>query len=534
MELTFFRCFLAFSILLSPTFAIDKVRHSSEQHPVRQWDVIDISFQASDHVESPVDASFSAVFKCQSHQIKVAGFYNGNSEYLLRFTPTTEGKWTYTTKSSLASLNNQAGTLNVSAAAPARKGGIRVNPKANRQFQFENGDGYFPIAYEVDWLFALDANNAEDIPVTRKFVDQMAANGFNQVVMNVFAYDVNWKKDEKLKPEHDYGSPASFPFGGTNSSPIHSRLNIEYFQRLDRVIDYLDQKGIAAHLMIYVWNKLVNWPEPRSIEDNRYFDYVVKRYQAFPNLIWDVSKEALGYGRNDVTYIHDRIERLRNLDSYQRLITVHDYSYCRRFTDRIDFISVQLWGSELYSVMRKVYTDMPGKPILNIEHGGYERSPYVVFEGNYTSPEVCLERAWQCVFAGTYPSHYWQGAAWNVIIPDIDKLEPAERPRLEYYRHMNEFVHTYDVANLISGEKKSASGFCLHNGESLYLYYTPKENSHIDVRLKQYQGKTMTWKWFDPFTGKYSEPVTQKIPQWPRLAKSDDRGFRILVIEIAK
>lgn len=132
--------------------------------------------------------------------------------------------------------------------------------------------------------------------------------------MNVFAYEVTWKKDVRLDSVYDYGSPKVYPFGGDNTNPDHSRLNVEYFKRLDRVIEYLDQKQIAAHLMIYVWIKRVNWPEARSAADNRYFDYVVKRYQAYPNLIWDISKEALGYGHNDVTYISDRIERLRKLD----------------------------------------------------------------------------------------------------------------------------------------------------------------------------------------------------------------------------
>ncbi|MDF1850512.1 MAG: DUF4038 domain-containing protein [Verrucomicrobiales bacterium] len=503
-------------------------------HSGHQWEVVDISFPVENLPEQPIDVSFSAIFQKGEKKIEVPGFYNGENEFVIRFTPPHSGEWKYRTDSSLAALKGRSGILDAANARKGRRGGIRVNSEAKRQFQYENEEAYFPIAYEVDWLFALDADNPGDFPRTKTFIDQMAENGFNQVVMNVFAYDVTWKKDERLKPEHEFGSPTAFPFGGSNDEPDHSQLNVGYFQRLDRVIEYLDQKGIAAHLMIYVWNKQVNWPEAKSEADNRYFDYVVRRYQAYPNLIWDVSKEALGYGRNDVTYIHDRIERLRKLDAYDRLITVHDYSYCRRFTDRVDFISVQLWGSELHSIMRKVCADMPGKPILNIEHGGYERSPYVVFEGNYTSPEVCLERAWQCVFAGTYPTHYWQGAAWNVIVPDINALTPAERPRLDCYRHMNDFVHEHDVAQLIAGEKKSASGFCLHDGESLFLFYVPKENSHIDVRLKEFQGRMMTYRWFDPFTGKYSEPVTEKIPQWPRLAVPEGDGFRILVVKIGE
>jgi len=185
-------------------------------------------------------------------------------------------------------------------ASERSKGGIVIDPENSMRFRYRNGDRYFPIAFESDWLFALDAENPDDIPVTRRFVDTLAQNGFNQVVMNVFAYDVKWPKDEKLTKEFDYGSPSVFPFGGDNTKPDHSRLNIEYFKRLDRAIEYLDQKGIAAHLMIYVWNKQVNWPAANSAADNRYFDYVVKRYQAYPNLIWDISKEALGYGHTDV------------------------------------------------------------------------------------------------------------------------------------------------------------------------------------------------------------------------------------------
>ena len=351
--------------------------------------------------------------------------------------------------------------------------------------------------------------------------------------MNVFAYDVTWKKDDSLTPEHEYGSPSVFPFGGDNSAPDHSKLNIDYFRRLDRVIDYLDQKEIVAHLMIYVWNKRVNWPDANSEADNRYFDYVAKRYQAYPNIVWDISKEALGYGHTDVDYITERINRMRGLDQYDRLITVHDYGYCKRFTENVDFVSVQLWVSELYGVMRNVCADMPNKPILNIEHGGYEKGPYVVFNGNYTSPEVCLQRAYQCVFAGTFPTHYWQGAAWNVIIADIDSLPAELRPRFDYYRHMRSFVEKFDVDQLIAGEKKSNAGFCLHDGKNRFIYYVPKECEFIGARLpKQATGQKMTGTWFNPLSGEYSEPIEQTISRWPAFTVPEGDGFRILIVEI--
>lgn len=499
----------------------------------RQWDVTDLRFHPETSPTDPADVEFAATFDNESGKtITVAGFYNGENEFVLRFTPPSAGTWRYATKSSHSTLDGKIGQLSVKAAKAGRKGGVIVDPEVATRFRYENGESYYPIAFESDWLFALDAENDSDIPVTRKFVDMLAENGFNQIVMNVFAYDVNWKKDDQLASEYEYGSPKVFPFGGNNGQPDHSKLNIEYFKRLDRVIDYLDQKGIVAHLMIYVWNKKVAWPDADSEADNRYFDYVVRRYQAYPNLVWDISKEALGYGHTDVNYITGRIQRLREKDAFHRLVTVHDYGYCRKFPKNVDFVSVQLWSSELHSVMRNVCEAIPGKPILNIEHGGYERGPYVVFTGNYTSPEVCLERAYQCVFAGTYPTHYWQGAAWNVIIPDINALPADVRPRLEYYRHMRTFVDQYQVDQLIAGDKKSNAGFCLHDGGKLLLYYVPKECDFFGLRLPKGLGTTMTATWYDPFTGQFDEPIQKAITQWPSLETPPGDGFRLLVIEI--
>ena len=511
------------------------VRHT-ESNPAltRQWDVVDIRFDVDSAPQQPVDVEFSASFQHESGMsLDVPGFYDDDGVFVVRFTPPLAGGWKYRTRSMIEGLDQLNGNLIADAARAGRRGGITIDPKTPTRFRYENGDSYFPIAFESDWLFALDAENPDDIPVTRKFVDTLAENGFNQIVMNVYASDVTWKKDERLDPKYEYGNPNVFPFGGSNSKPDHSRLNVDYFKRLDRVIDYLDQKGVAAHLMVYVWNKQVNWPEADSESDNRYFDYVIKRYQAFPNLVWDISKEALGYGHTDVNYITGRIERLRRLDQFDRLVTVHDYGYCRRFTQKVDFVSVQLWLSELYSVMRNVCTDMPGKPILNIEHGGYEKGPYVVFTGNYTSPEVCLERAWQCVFAGTYPTHYWQGAAWNVIVPDVDALPPADRPRLDYYRHMQSFVDRFKLDQLTAGEKNSNAGFSLFKGQNLYIYYVPKECEFIGLRLpKELRGRTMKGTWFDPFTGSYSQPIEKKIEQWPAFEAPASSGFSILIIEI--
>lgn len=526
-----FAAFLS-SIALETAAARETLDYSPQPVTAGQWEVLDIRFKLSEIPQSPWGVEITGRFTAPSgKQLDVAGFYDGNRDFLLRFTPPEPGRWEFAIQSNVAELSGKAGKVDVSPATN-RTGAVVVDPGSDRRFTYENGEPYYPIAFEADWLFALDADNANDIPNTRKLVDTLASNGFNQVVMNVFAYDVQWPKDPDLEPQFDYGSPAVFPFLGNNQSPDFSQLNPEYFRRLDRVIDYLNEQNIVAHLMIYVWNKRVAWPDANSPADNRYFQYVAHRYQAYPNLVWDISKEALGYGHTDVNYITDRIKRLRELDVFDRLITVHDYSYCRRFPSDVDFVSVQLWRSELYSVMRKVLQDIPGKPILNIEHGGYERGPYEVFNGNYTSPEVCLERAYQCVFAGTYPTHYWQGAAWNVVIPDVDALPAHDRPKLEYYRFMRQFVERFDVGQLKAGDKKSNAGFCLHDGDGLIVYYVPKECDYLGLRLPGNRGGSMQLTWLDPQTGEYSTPQEQEITQWPTVQVPHGDSFHILICRL--
>ncbi|MDP3072443.1 MAG: DUF5060 domain-containing protein [Opitutaceae bacterium] len=475
---------------------------SGAEVTTEQWQPFDLVFSAPTGAGHPFDVEFSAAFTGPAgEKLIIPGFFDGPGRTVLRFAPPRAGRWTFTTASAVPGLNQLSGAIRATAAGPGRHGPLGIDPKNPRQFAHADGTPSFPIAFEADWLFALDAENPAGIPKTVSLVRHIAANGFNQVVMNVYAYDVTWPRDHQLDPAHDYGRPRIFPFGGDNTNPDFSTLNVAFFQHLDRVIAHLDQRGLIAHLMIYVWNKQVSWPAARSAEDNRYFDYIVKRYQAFPNMLWDVSKEATGYGRNDMPYIAERAARLRALDAGRRLVTVHDYGYCSRYPDTVDFISIQTWASELWHVMMDVRAKHPTKPILNIEHGGYERGPIHVFTGSYLDPEVCLERAYQIVFAGAFPTHYWQDTSWNVVIHDPSVLPEADRPRLHYYRHLATLAARYGFTGLEPEPRRSNNGFCLSNQRDLFVYLVPRETSAFVVRPPKEAKGTLHATWFDPFSG---------------------------------
>jgi hypothetical protein len=480
-------------LLLGYNFLVLSSVLSSDKMKTRQWETIDISFEISAVPDSP----FLVELGCE-----------------------------------FTSPDGRECRILVDQCSGTNHGSLVIDEEHPHKIRHEDGTPYNLLAFEADWLFALDYGD-QALPKTMQLLGTLKEHGFNQVVMNVYAYDVSWKKDPSLQDVHEYGGRTDiFPFLGTNEDPDHSSLNIDFFRHLDRVIEWLRDHGIVSHLMIYVWNKKVNWPEPGSPEDNLYFDYVVKRYQGYTNILWDISKEALGYGRDDMGYISERIERLRSLDGYDRLLTVHDYSYCSRYPEKVNVISIQNWSNEIYNRMLEVRKRYPDKPVLNIEHGGYEVSPYEVFGGNYDNPEICLRRNYLCAFAGTYATYYWQGTSWNVIIHDPFSAETNPQPKFAYYKHFSDFFQKYPDESLVPAFDRSASGYCLANRrEDTFIYFVPKENRAIDIKNLP-RSDRMDITWFNPLSGRYSETLSREWSAYFSLLPVFEDADNILIISL--
>ncbi len=542
-----FMFFLLWSAYISKAQVNQSTYRKGHIVNVEQWQISDCTFSGRvEKNQNPFDVTFGAVFTGPDGKtMNVPGFYDGGNKWVSRFSTGTIGNWTYETFSSQAELSGLKGSIKVTAnTRPNQKGSVLIDPENPQAFVYEDGSSHFLLAFELDWLFALDYDQTPSLSKTEKLLDHIEENGFNHVVMNTYAYDVGWKIDDRVPPEYFYGKPDYSPFIGTNESPDFSRLNLKLFQHLDKVFFSMQARGLDAHLMIYVWNKKVNWPGMYSKEDNQYFDYIIDRYQAFSNIIWDVSKEALDYGRCDIPYINERISRIRQRDAFKRLVTVHDYEYNSTEADRVDFISIQSWRSNLYSLMlegREIHAD---KPVVNIEHGGYEVGPYLSFQGNYTSPETCLIRTYECIFAGVYGSYYWQNTSWNIVIHDpFDKKHSFDQPKFIYYKYLTDFFNKYDFNTLLPsnpkittnsrvGENNLASGgFALSNGKGIYLMMIPLENDRINTVVPEPAGGKLKATWFNPFTGEYKDEGVGNWTVWKEYKKPWVNQAGILILE---
>lgn len=313
--------------------------------PVIAGRPFDISLTAdftTDRVLSAVDLSVE--FRhTDGARVHAHGFFNGRTpsgaHFILRAALPESGRWNFLTTSNYPALDEIGGAIDVRPDGEQRYPRLGIHPDHPNRLALDEKGPYFALSVESDWLFALDYENDDDIPRTRHYLKQIARHGFNKVIFNVYARACQWLNGKILSDQYDFSTSPGFPFLGSNEDPDYSDLNYGYFDRLDRVFHELQEQGIVAHVMLYVWNKNVAWPAMRTEADDLYFDHVIKRYQAFGNVIWDISKEALVYGRCDADYVRERIARLRRLDRYGRLVTVHDNKYCRAHPETIDILS---------------------------------------------------------------------------------------------------------------------------------------------------------------------------------------------------
>ncbi|ANQ51443.1 DUF4038 domain-containing protein [Flammeovirga sp. MY04] len=490
-----------------------KSKNELKKITTSQWEVNDLVFKTKKKLDSPFDIEvYAEVTNDQSVVKKVPLFYNGNGEWVFRFSSSDIGRNTYKITSSDRLFDGRKGEIIVTEnKKDDRHGSIVLKEESPQHFFYEDGKHYFNLAFECDWLFALDYGK-EELSKTKHLLKVLNEYKFNQIVMNVYSYDVSWPKDPKLKdyPQFEYGSREDiYPFLGSNSAPDFSTLNVDFFQHLDQVISEMHDHEIVSHLMIYVWNKRVNWPDMNTEEDNRYYDYVIKRYQAFPNIVWDVSKEALLYGRATNEYISERIQRAKSLDAYDRMISVHDYGFCKRHPDEVDFISMQNWERALYQRMLDAKNEFKKKPIFNIEHGGYEEAPLQVFPGAYTNAEACLRRNYECIFAGGYTTYYWQSASWNVVIHNpFEQGDDFEKPHFEYFTHMANLFEKFNFENFEPLSWFNSSGYNLTNKkDGVVMMYTPKECQWIGVAnvVKKFDASEAKQQWFNTLTGEFSD-----------------------------
>ena len=461
---------------------------------VPRWQPHDFGFTAKAQPPNPFMVSFAATVKGPDGKtFTVPGFFDGDSTWKVRVAPTAEGPWSLVTKSDVKELDGQAAAfVCMKNANPKVHGVLRVDKEHPHHFIFDDGTRFFMQGYEYDWLWALDMDQP-GVPTVENSLDLLARHGFNYVILNSYAHDTNWRKG-RSGPD-DYGPALLYPWEGDNDNPVHGRMNPAYWHHYDRVITALNDRGIQAHMLIKVYNKQVKWPKRGSAEEQLFFRWLVARYAAYPNLIWDFSKEA--HNEKDLAYKQSCLKYLRELDPYHHLMTVHDDDQANdsgTYDALTDFRADQQHGKWHEVILRQ--RERRAWPVVNVEFG-YEHGPGGLTDKTYNSvqpPEEVLRRAWEIQMAGGYMAYYYTYTAWDVIRPlDIP-------PGYAFFKHFGDFWRATEYWKLEPSDKLVNNGWCLAQPGREYVVF---QNQAQPFALEIAGAKSpLKGEWFNPHTGK--------------------------------
>src|SRR5688572_2537495 len=83
------------------------------QRTCERWGIAEIQLTGPRNGNPFVDVQLSATFELDDEKRTVAGFYDGNGEYRIRFMPEKLGEWRYATHSNVAALDGKRGQISV-------------------------------------------------------------------------------------------------------------------------------------------------------------------------------------------------------------------------------------------------------------------------------------------------------------------------------------------------------------------------------------------------------------------------------------
>jgi uncharacterized protein DUF5060/uncharacterized protein DUF4038 len=242
-----------------------------------KWSVAELTLNASGRYANPyTEVEVSATFSGPGGIVKtVPGFWDGEGTWRIRFAPTREGTWTWSTASSDSGLDGKSGSIECVAPAPGNHGFLRRDARYPSTFVWDDGTRFFmwgQTYYEI-------VRQARAGPGWRKAIDHVKALGLTKVRTLLYP----WPAEPFMNRY-----PDSQPFQEPRRAADRDVLDLRHWQALDDVIRHLDASGLVADLILFA-------DSPRNFgteaQDHRHARYALARFAAFRNVVWTLANE---------------------------------------------------------------------------------------------------------------------------------------------------------------------------------------------------------------------------------------------------
>lgn len=390
---------------------------------VEKWDVFELELKGPSDGNPFTDVRVGAVFTDGTRTHEVAGFYDGEGIYRVRFMPEAVGNWRYETKANRWELTGQTGSFAVTPASKGNHGPVHVHNTFH--FAYADGTPFKQIGTTIyNWL---------DTPeeVQEQTLKTLAEAPFNKARMLITQQPDGYRKSI---------APTRWPYVGKPPRDWDfTRFNPEYFRHYEQRLVQLRKLGIEADLILFnPYGKPWGFDTMGAANDERYLRYIIARFAAYRNVWWSIANEY-DFARVKTTAEWDRyFEIVQDADPYGHLRSIHNgaliYDHNKPW---VTHVSMQNGAAVEEPGRAEMYRGVYRKPVV-YDEVKYEGDSHYRW-GNLSGPEM-VHRFWCGTVAGTYVGHgdYFYTAETDTWTSFGGALKGQSAPRLAFLRKVME------------------------------------------------------------------------------------------------
>jgi len=502
--------FLIMLLLFSGIHASIQVTQSSAQVP--QYQVFELSLKSQVSLPTPFNVPVTAKFiSPKGNTTTIHGFYDGDNVWKIRFMPNKSGTWSVEWL-----LNGQTGKSSFVCSAPTNPkihGHIYIDPKHPRKLHYEDGvplfwhgGKYLNIMRPFGTDDLEETSYPERLPTWEyitycgNYFENISAMGLNGAVFKVQVLPLLYNLEE---------------------------MNLEFFQAMDEIVSAAMENGINLQVNLFdTWGKRkegVDWalPTPENcdwlllepwdedsyrVETEFYLQYLINRYAAFPNILWELWNEAEKLKTSAAPATQFYRDFFRSNDPYQLLIgasemytapyqldVVHAHLKYKCWPDQWDFMQWAVKNDKRFSPYYFEYD----KPYIWNEIGPWD---------NDANHDFSIEErnSW---FRAMFWSALTLGSAgisedhWS----DIRSVPDGITTYHSYFAHFTS--NLVDLNSLEPSNQLTVSGAngweCRNESREIVTYlYTQQDDSKCSFETSLGAG-SFFYQFFDPKTGSW-------------------------------
>lgn len=471
---------------------------------MKQYDVLTLEFKGKTDGNPFTDYKIEGIFKSNSEEKRVLGFYDGNGIYKIRFMPSVNEKYSYKI---FGNFSDEEYNGEFYAEKADSHGMVQAD---GTYFKYSDGTPYYSIGTTCyAWV-----NQEKEIQ--KQTLETLKNSVFNKIRFCIFPkhYDYN------------YRNPIMFPYEGkpVDNSNINkynfdeykadnpenewffSKFNTEYFRMIDDDVQALMEMGIEADIILFHSYDRWGFSKMPMWADELYLKYIVARYGAYRNVWWSLANEYDLCSYKTIDDWEHYADIVTENDVYGHLISIHNcmkqYDFSKSW---ITHCSIQRQAGENEIDFIPMWLKKYNKPIVIDE---------MCYEGNIEqywgsiSGEEMLRRMWKVYVLGGYPGHSECYFGDNIWWSHGGKLLGESHKRLKFLHDIMaecDKIHQTDYLTVENADKSVKLIYFGEHTPSFKVLKLDDEKYHLDI--------IDTWNMAVRYVGTVTGTLKINLPQ---------------------